>query len=54
MNINELYKYNCYLCGRKYPETELNIEGLIHHNEKPRCLNTKDCRKVAKKLKRKK
>lgn len=54
MNINKLYRYNYYLCGRKYLEVELNIEGLIHYNKKPRCLDTKDCRKAVRKSKSKK
>jgi len=39
----------CIYCGRKYPETLLNIEGVIHHNTEMRCLNVKDCNKAMKK-----
>ena len=39
----------CIYCGRKYPDTILNIEGHIHHNEPFRCLNTKQCNKAKKK-----
>lgn len=53
LNINELYKnFSCYLCGGKYPKTELNVEGFIHHNEKPRCVDTKKCKKLRKKYKK--
>ena len=49
MDLNELYKeHRCYLCGRCYPETVLNVEGFIHHHEKMRCLDTKDCKRAAK------
>lgn len=33
----------CIHCGRKYPDTVLNIEGVIHHKGKPVCLDTKTC-----------
>lgn len=39
----------CYLCGRKYPDTVLNIEGHIHHGEKYRCLDLKSCRRAQRK-----
>ena len=35
--LNKLKEYrdqSCYICGRKYPETILNIEGYIHHTRK--------------------
>ena len=51
-NINEslnklsIYKdKKCIYCGRKYPETILNIEGVIHHKGKYRCLNQKTCKR---------
>ena len=51
MNINKLYKSSvCYLCGRGYPEVTLNIEGVIHHGEKFRCLDTKNCQQTVRKL----
>lgn len=42
----------CVLCGRKYPETILNIEGVIHHNGKLCCIDTKSCNKVRRKKNR--
>lgn len=54
--LNEtLNKLDCYKnlacskCGRKYPETILNIEGRIHHGCDLLCLDTKACNKFAKK-----
>ena len=43
----------CAYCGRNENETKLNIEGFIHHNSKVRCINLKDCKKFAKKIKKK-
>lgn len=37
----------CVHCGRKWPWTVLNIEGMIHHGEKPRCLDTYTCARLA-------
>lgn len=52
-NLNELYKdKKCVVCGRKYPDTILNIEGWIHHNNKLRCKDLKFCKKAAKKLRK--
>ena len=42
----------CVLCGRKYPKTLLNIEGIIHHNCSLRCLLDKDCKRAQRKLKK--
>tara|TARA_Y100000310_G_scaffold263461_1_gene273672 strand:- start:560 stop:751 length:192 start_codon:yes stop_codon:yes gene_type:complete len=39
----------CKICGRKYPQTLLNIEGYIHHGCILRCLDTKSCNKYRKK-----
>jgi len=39
----------CYICGRGEPETILNIESVIYHNCKYRCLDIKDCKKYNKK-----
>ena len=56
MSINEsLNKLNCYknkkciYCQRSYPETLLNIEGVIHHNGVYKCIDSKSCRRVRKK-----
>ena len=52
----ELNKLNVYInkccvfCGRKYPKTILNIEGIIHHNEKYRCLDLKSCKRTKRKI----
>jgi len=60
LNINEdlskmdIYKNKkCTYCGRMYPETLLNIEGVIHHHEPYRCLDQKSCKRAKKKLLRK-
>ena len=48
--LNQMWKDKvCYICGRKYPEILLNIEGYIHHGEKPRCLDLKSCRRANRK-----
>jgi len=52
--LNKLDSYKekkCICCGRKYPETILNIEGVIHHNESYRCIDTKSCNKFRRKKK---
>ena len=61
MNINEELnrmpgwrKRRCVYCNRKYPDTILNIEGVIHHHGELRCLDTKSCRNATKKYKKKK
>jgi len=53
LNELEIYKnIACKDCGRKYPETILNIEEVIHHNgKKYRCVNRQDCNQAKKKLK---
>lgn len=54
VELNQLSQYKdkkCVYCGRKYPETILNIEGYIHHNCKIRCVNVKSCNKYKKKKK---
>ena len=51
-SLNKLPTYfgkKCIYCGRKYPETVLNIEGHIHHKEPYRCIDTKACHKARKK-----
>lgn len=57
LNINEqLSKLSCWqdaaciYCGRKYPDTILNIEGNIHHKENLRCIDTKSCNRMKKKI----
>ena len=44
----------CPKCGRKYPETILNLEGRLHHGTKPVCIDTKSCERIARKKRRKK
>lgn len=41
----------CIHCGRKYPDTIINIEGMIHHHGQPVCVDTKSCNRAKKKLK---
>ena len=41
----------CERCGRKYPDTVLNIEGRIHHNGWYVCLDNKSCRRAQRKKK---
>jgi len=44
LNKMDIYKdKKCKICGRKYPETILNIEGYIHHNTGFICLDKKSC-----------
>lgn len=37
------------LCGRRFPDTVLDIEGWIHHGEKLQCLDKKTCNRIRKK-----
>ena len=39
----------CIYCDRKYPDTIINIEGIIHHRGESRCLNVKDCNRARRK-----
>lgn len=40
----------CRLCGRRPPDTILNVEGALHHNVRYyECLNTRACKKARKK-----
>ena len=50
--VQKCFPYSCVYCLRKYPETRLNIEGLMHHNCAHMCLDAKDCKKHRKKLKK--
>ena len=51
--IDKMYAdKRCYLCGRTHAESKLNIEGHIHHGERYRCLNTKQCQRIVKKMKK--
>lgn len=46
LNASPIYRdKECIACGRKYPQTILNIEGVIHHSCNYLCLNTKECNK---------
>ncbi len=55
LNKSDLYKNkSCEKCNRKYPETVLNIEGVIHHHGKYVCIDTKTCERIKRKMKRKK
>lgn len=36
----------CKRCGRRYPDTVLNIEGHIHHGAPLECLDRKACKKA--------
>lgn len=50
LNKLDIYKNKaCVRCGRKYPITILNIEGVIHHNALYECLDRKACSKFKKK-----
>ena len=54
--LNQLSIYShlkCYLCLRSYPNTILNIEGYIHHNQRVRCTDHVTCNRTLKKLKHK-
>lgn len=56
LNKSDTYKnIACSNCGRKYPDTVLNIEEKIHHpkpNQKGyRCVDTLGCNQTRKKLK---
>ena len=50
LNNLSIYKdKKCVYCGRGYPDTKLNIEGVIHHNCEYRCLDVESCNKHKKK-----
>lgn len=55
LNKSDAYKnIPCTNCGRKFPETVLNIEEQIHHpkrNKGYRCLDTLSCNQARKKMK---
>jgi hypothetical protein len=40
----------CECCGRSYPETILNIEGVIHHKTNYLCIDRKECERIKKRL----
>lgn len=42
----------CVHCGRAYPETILNIEGFLHHQQPIQCVDTKSCRRIARRAKK--
>jgi len=43
----------CTLCGRKFPEVIINVEGWVHHNTPYTCLDKKKCKRYMRKMKRK-
>lgn len=50
LNKLDIYKdKRCIRCGRKFPDTILNIEGMIHHKCQPLCIDKKLCEKFVKK-----
>jgi hypothetical protein len=50
MDIDEIYKdLTCIYCKRKHSESRINIEGVIHHNCYPQCIDIRECRKYSKK-----
>jgi hypothetical protein len=42
----------CVYCGRRETETVLNIEGHLHHMEPYRCIDTKSCQRITRRMKR--
>lgn len=55
LNQNAIYKnVPCTKCGRRYPDTVLNIEGYIHHSKPIMCIDTKSCERTVRKNKRRK
>ena len=48
----DIYKNKtCVRCGRKYPETVLNIEGVIHHAlGEYKCIDIKSCKRAKRKI----
>jgi len=48
-----IYKIlKCARCGRSYPDTILNIEGVIHHGLNTfECLDKKTCKRKERKKK---
>ena len=53
----ELNKLDIYInkpcpdCGRKYPDTILNIEGHIHHSTRMICIDRQSCERLKRKRK---
>ena len=42
--------YSCIVCDRKYPDTILNIEAVIHHGAAfLTCTDTKECKRYKRK-----
>ena len=47
--LNQLKEYIdkcCSRCGRKFPDTILNITGKIEHNMPYQCVETEKCEQV--------
>lgn len=42
-------KNRCVLCGRTGAEALLNVEGIIHHHGKIRCLDARNCNRKRRK-----
>ena len=42
----------CVRCGRSSKDTQLNVEGQIHHGNEIECLDRKDCGRAVKKGKK--
>lgn len=52
LNKLAIYKEKaCVQCGRRYPETVLNIEGFIHHKQPLVCLDRKACERAKRRQK---
>lgn len=52
--LNQLSIYinkPCPDCGRKYPDTILNIEGHIHHRTRMVCIDRTSCERLKRKRK---
>jgi len=47
LNALEVHRdKKCPDCGRQWPKTVLNIEGMIHHRVAAKCIDRKSCQRL--------
>ena len=53
LNAIEPWKHRrCTRCGRRYPDTLLNIEGVLERGEQLQCYNRRSCEEFRKAVRR--
>lgn len=54
--LNQIFPYStfvCARCGRKSPETLLDIEAYLHHRNEVLCVDKQACQRRVRKMKKK-